>query len=187
MAATTAQMAPEWLVFDCSANLIITDRYNERAYAITTSGIFHCIAGIGGSGSFGGDGGPATAASLDPGGASFDPCWNLYIPDIDNVRIRKITYHSPCYLDSIALNTNQNLLSSEIAIYPNPANSLLTIESTTKLKQIIITNVVGQTVYSQACSLTKVEVNIASQPQGVYIVSVSDEAGKTTIEKVIKQ
>src|SRR5262245_57730445 len=49
------------------------------------------IAGSGGSG-FGGDGGPATAALLQARGRlAVDRAGNLYIPDVVNNRIRRVT------------------------------------------------------------------------------------------------
>jgi hypothetical protein len=51
------------------------------------------ITTIAGSGTYGfsGDGGPATAAAMgDPAGIAFDAHGNLFVPDYDNARIRKI-------------------------------------------------------------------------------------------------
>ena len=126
------------------------------------------------------------------GGISFDHCWNLYISDLNNNHIRKVTYNPTCNpyshlpIDSVTLNT-KNITAAPIAVYPNPANSTLTIESANKLNQIIITNVIGQTVYTQVCNFTMVEVDISSMIRGLYLVRITDEDGKTIIEKVIKE
>jgi len=55
------------------------------------SGIISTIVGSGGSGSFTGDNGPATAATLNvPQGIAFDASGNLFFSDWANYRIRKV-------------------------------------------------------------------------------------------------
>lgn len=71
------------------AMLVLTSAASTLAQTVTT------IAGNGAtgflSGSYGGDGGPATAALLYyPGGLDYDAAGNLYIADSRNHRIRKI-------------------------------------------------------------------------------------------------
>ena len=92
--AIEAQIAPVWLGFNDTGNLFIADKYNRRVYKIDNAGVIHSIAGNGMTG-YGGDGGTATTASLDfPAGISFDACGNLYIPDVNNKRIRKVTFNT---------------------------------------------------------------------------------------------
>ncbi len=190
--ATNAQISPIKVAIDSSGNLIIGDRYNERVFRVDHAGIIHSIAGIGGSGSYSGDGGPATAASFDVGGVSFDPCWNLYISDINNRRIRKVTNnptcnpHSHIHFDSSSLMAN-TLTSRDINIYPNPANTSITIQATYKISQITITSLLGQIFYTQKYNMGEVEVNIAGLPEGVYIVKVTDNEGKVTVNKILKE
>ena len=61
-----------------------------RAVDLAT-GVITTFAGDGNAG-FGGDGGPATAASLKrPWGITFDGAGNLFIADTFNNRIRMVT------------------------------------------------------------------------------------------------
>ena len=89
--ATNAQFNPFRLAFDNNKNLVIADKINRRVYRIDkTSDILDNIAGNGGTGS-GGDGGPATAASLDfPSGVAYDDCGNLYIAESIDKKVRKV-------------------------------------------------------------------------------------------------
>lgn len=187
ISANAAQMAPETLVFDSMENLIITDRYNERVYKITTDGIFHCIAGIGGSGTISGDGGPATAASLDPGGASFDPCWNLYIPDIDNDRVREIHYNPLCNLDSIALHTNRISQSPEISIYPNPTYAELNIDNLKNPYTYCLVSIVGAVMQQGTLKEGNNSIFIQAIPNGLYMLEVIDDKEQRIVYKIIKQ
>jgi sugar lactone lactonase YvrE len=73
---------------DAAGNLYIAEGTDIRKVAVET-GIITTVVGNGVVGGFGGDGGPATSASL--GGASdvaVDAAGNLYIADTGNYRIR---------------------------------------------------------------------------------------------------
>jgi hypothetical protein len=90
--ATAAELnAPTRLTIDDTGNIYIADQSNNRVRKINTFGIITTIAGIGTSG-YGGDNGQATLAILkQPSGLAFDNMSNLYICDVANYRIRKIS------------------------------------------------------------------------------------------------
>ncbi len=88
--ATAATLSnPIGLCFDGSGNLYACDYYNNCIRKINTAGIISTIAGTG-SATYGGDGGPATAADIQPQGICTDPAGNFYIADGVNYRVRKI-------------------------------------------------------------------------------------------------
>lgn len=77
---------------DGEGGLIVADSGNNRVRAI--SGASQLVTTIGGG--YVGDGGRAVAASLNDGLSdashlAFDPAGNLYIADIDNHRVRKVS------------------------------------------------------------------------------------------------
>jgi uncharacterized protein (TIGR03437 family) len=73
-----------------SAGVVVADGANSLVVRIAPNGILHVIAGNGQRG-FSGNGGPATAASLNgPGGVAVDSAGNIYIADTSNYRIRKV-------------------------------------------------------------------------------------------------
>ena len=89
--ATAAQLdLPTALAVDAN-NLYIADTQNYRVRKIATAtGLITTVAGNGTQG-FSGDGGPATAASIDSAaGLAIDSAGDLYIADTHNHRIRKI-------------------------------------------------------------------------------------------------
>jgi uncharacterized protein YjdB len=87
-AATVNQ--PLDVLLDASGNIYISEYFGNRIRKINTSGIISTVAGTG-SATFGGDGGPATAAQLNrPSGMGMDAAGNLYFADFDNNRVRKI-------------------------------------------------------------------------------------------------
>jgi hypothetical protein len=71
--------------------LYIADILNSRVRKVSTSGTITTVAGNGTPG-FSGDGGPATNARLrPPTGVAVDAAGNLYIADIFNQRVRKVS------------------------------------------------------------------------------------------------
>jgi len=79
------------MALDSFGNVFIADAFNNRVRKIDASGI---ITTIGGTNSFGysGDGGAAVNAKLwNPSGLALDNSGNVYIADVNNSRIRKVT------------------------------------------------------------------------------------------------
>ena len=73
-------------------NVYIADNNNNRIRKVTVStGIISTIAGTG-TGSYSGDNGAATSATLNyPNGVGLDSAGNVCIADTNNHRIRKVT------------------------------------------------------------------------------------------------
>ena len=90
--ATTASVsAPSGVAVDAAGNLYVADANNHRIRKVSLEGIITTVAGNGIQG-FSGDGGPATSASLSwPRSMAPDEIGNLYIADVINNRIRKVS------------------------------------------------------------------------------------------------
>ncbi len=90
-AATAALLdMPEGVAVDASGNVYIADTLNQRVRKVV-AGTITTIAGTGVE-AYAGDGGAATAASLDmPAGLAVDASGSLYIADSHNQTVRKIT------------------------------------------------------------------------------------------------
>jgi uncharacterized protein (TIGR03437 family) len=90
--ATSAQMnAPVDVAVDAAGNLYIAD-YNNQCIRKVPNGVITTVAGIGGIPGFSGDNGPATSAQLiGPAGVAVDAAGNLYIAEVGNSRIRKVS------------------------------------------------------------------------------------------------
>lgn len=89
--ATAAQLnAPTRIAFDAAGNLYIADSENNRIRRVSPAGTITTVAGDG-TPSFGGDGGPATAAKLrQPYDVAVGADGSLYIADRYNHRIRRV-------------------------------------------------------------------------------------------------
>jgi sugar lactone lactonase YvrE len=90
--ATSAQLSsPVGVAVDTGGNLFIADYVNQRVRKVTPAGVISTIAGNGTAG-FSGDGGPASSAQLNgPWGVAVDSAGNLFIADLVNHCIRKVT------------------------------------------------------------------------------------------------
>ncbi len=91
-AAVKAQLrAPSGLALDGAGHLLVADSGNERVRSIDlAAGVISTVAGNGDQG-FSGDGGAATAASLDrPSGLVVDGAGDLFVSDLGNRRVREV-------------------------------------------------------------------------------------------------
>ena len=82
----------------------------------------------------------------------------------------------------------EDLNSSLINIYPNPAQDKVTVTSSMPITQLTITNYVGQVVYSgKFKEVTSIELNTSSFKTGVYLVRLITENGKATKRVIINR
>lgn len=90
-ASTTAKLnLPYAVAADGAGNVYIADHDNNRIRKVDPSGVITTIAGTG-TGSYFGDGGPATLARIQkPRAIAIDPSGNVVFSDYGNNRIRKI-------------------------------------------------------------------------------------------------
>jgi sugar lactone lactonase YvrE len=81
---------PDGVAVDSAGNLYIADMNNSRIRKVS-NGVITTVAGTGTAG-FSGDNGPVARAQLDsPDGVAVDAAGNLYIADMDNNVIRKVS------------------------------------------------------------------------------------------------
>ncbi len=166
--ATAAHLEPSGnLGFDKLGNLICTDGIGNVIRVIDHSGTIYRIAGTGISG-FSGDGGPATAATMKgPCATAINAAGDIYIVDAVNNRIRKIT-------DYTSLLVGNTSSKNDFSIFPNPANSKITISSTQMIRKVAIYNLEGQVVYSANCFANNLPVDVSGLSNGIYLVKVND-------------
>ncbi len=90
--ATAATLnRPHAVTLDASGNIYFSDSGNNRIRKVTVStGIITTIAGTG-STTYSGDNGPATSAGMTTQGVALDTSGNVYLSDISNQRVRKVT------------------------------------------------------------------------------------------------
>ena len=77
--------------------------------------------------------------------------------------------------------------SGTFAVYPNPTNGVLFVE--TRLIASLpdqtyrITNLMGQTVLSGNINADNQQIDVSSLPKGMYFITVADETRKFVVNK----
>ena len=91
-AATSARLtSPYQMCLDPAGDVLVADYSGNRVRKITPAGIISTFAGTGAASSTG-DGGQATAATLNmPNGIACDASGNVYIAEEHGIRVRKVT------------------------------------------------------------------------------------------------
>ena len=120
-AATTAGLDfPDGLAVDAYGDIFIADSYSDRIRQVTPNGIIGTLAGNG-TASDSGDGGAASAASLDgPAGLALDGAGNLYIADSLGNCVRQINLSGTLTLNNLSLSS----AGSYQVIVTSPAGSV---------------------------------------------------------------
>ena len=96
------------------------------------------------------------------------------------------TYYWDNLVQGEPLNVTQNDLV-DIAMYPNPATSVVTLEASQEIATIQIMNLLGQTVSIIEVNNTSSTVNVSQLRTGVYIANVLFSNGSVQTIKFIKE
>jgi hypothetical protein len=94
------------------------------------------------------------------------------------------------FLAKLSANTGINELSeiSNISVFPNPANDIITIENTafTKDETISIYDIQGQLLLQQTMLQAKTNIDISAFSKGIYFVKVKTANGMD-VKKIVKE
>jgi hypothetical protein len=116
---------------------------------------------------------------------------NIYYTQWVEGPVRKVINYNPGLMNSNSLCgfTEVPIVKNEdiIEIYPNPVYDYLKITAGNNITSVTITDIMGQTVYTQYLKSEMAEVNISRLANGVYFVAVTDEEGKRMVQKIVKQ
>lgn len=200
--ATFASLSgPTGLAIDSAGNLYIADAIGYRIRKVGTNGIITTVAG--GSPGFGGDGGPANQAQLNyPSGVAVDSSGNIYIADLANSRVRKVSNGIISTVAGIAYNgyNADNILASlaqlnlprDVAV-DSTGNVYIADTGNNRIRKItvssnIITTVAGNGTAGYAGDhglATSAQIN---GPWGIWVDAASNiyiaDTGNNVIRKV---
>lgn len=183
--ATSATLKQPYGIFiDSVKNIYIAEWSNGVIRKIDgISSIISTVAGCGIQGSSG-DGGSATNAKLQPSGVWVDKYGTIFIADLDNHRIRKV--YNP------QLSVNFLSANNKVSVYPNPANSEITIEYSFYNNEdavLQITDLTGRIVSTKLLQSKKQreEIDIHAFSLGLYLYRVLQENTLISTGKIIKQ
>lgn len=86
----------------------------------------------------------------------------------------------------VTVGLNENGEQEFVAVYPNPANDFLRINTNGNLNSIRIMNLVGQIIYESQIQNSNTTINISDFESGVYFIQVETTNGTTTQKIVIQ-
>jgi len=96
---------------------------------------------------------------------------------IDSIRIENVGCK---FLGGYVAEVNkQNIIN----LYPNPATTEITIMATDEISSVVITNLLGQTVFAHEYKTEEVEIDVSALPPGVYFVKING----TDVRKFLKE
>ena len=79
----------------------------------------------------------------------------------------------------------QDLLR-DVKLYPVPSNNTVTIESPVDLSRIVVSNIVGQVIQTIENPTQLQTISVANYATGVYMVTLFDNNGNSTTQRLIK-
>ena len=88
----------------------------------------------------------------------------------------------------LATSYNPHFLDNSLKIYPNPANDLLNIHISNPAvnQQVVITDLLGNEIYSQLIKNQDTHISISNWSSGIYFYEITNDS-ETTRGKFIKQ
>lgn len=189
---------PVGLVFDSSNNLYVVDSYNNRIRKITPSAVVTTYAGSGVNGSTDGN---STDTSFNlPQGITIDSKDNLYIADVYNNKIRKITpsgavstFAGTGEAGKKDGNSNESTFDSPTDIYLDSFGNLIVADlnnnNIRKISQIGIVSTIAGTGQRGTKDGTATDASFDG-PVGIIINSAGElfiSTRNNTIRKIINK
>ena len=102
-------------------------------------------------------------------------------------------YTFEAWVDNISLmkagggGTSIDIPSGEISVYPNPVSSTTSITLNSRINNLEVINLYGQTVYTRtSVNQTSVNLDLSAESEGLYFLRVTDETGKSGMIKIVK-
>lgn len=160
---------PRSVAVDANGNIYFT---NEEQYRIrrvdAVTGLISTIAGIGSSG-YGGDGGPATSASVHVSiGILVDGAGRIFFSDSYNHRIRMLTP-----VDDISVG--EAPVPARIMAFPSPATDVLHVRSEARGTMQLI-DAQGRLVLTDQLTTGSTSVSVAGVAPGLYTLRLHGAA-----------
>jgi hypothetical protein len=136
-----------------------------------------------------GDDGCQETFDFNTGGCGSGTSFNnrlLNIEGLTSDTVLTAFVYNTCTASSVSI---RNLGSSVFKLYPNPAQSEVNVRFGSSIGevQINIIDINGRVVLSTSTTEQSTAVNVSHVKPGVYFVSLTDEAGNSSIERLVKQ
>jgi len=88
-----------------------------------------------------------------------------------------------CFPEGIDDNFNAN----NFKVYPNPSNDFVNISGPRDISELVIMDIIGNVVYSINPNESDLNVPVSNFENGMYIISILDAKGNSSVERFVKQ
>lgn len=85
-----------------------------------------------------------------------------------------------------ALNNAIHQLDASVSVYPNPTNSILTINASNTISSVELFDIQGRILETSLGNENQIKIDLSSKQNGIYFVKVNTENG-SKVEKVVKE
>lgn len=106
----------------------------------------------------------------------------------DNIHVYQNPAYDSCFFIPTAVEELD--INSDIKIYPNPVDDLLTLdlsETNQSFTEINIFNALGELVYQNDKPITITEINIRELQTGIYFLLLKNKSGMSYSQRIIKR
>lgn len=73
--------------------------------------------------------------------------------------------------------------TNNVAVYPNPATTFISVTSGTQLNDVTIVDVLGRILYTQTCKASHLSIDIAGFSKGMYLLKVNGQYVKEWVKE----
>ena len=127
-------------------------------------------------------------------GQFYATSWGQWVWNVDNswpdgVYNVTVDFEGNTYETIFGINTSlsvENLENNQISVFPNPATTVVNIQSISNIEQVMLFDIHGRAVMQQNLNNTAASLDVSGLKTGVYFAVIQSE-GKTTTKKIIKQ
>ena len=91
-----------------------------------------------------------------------------------------------CWESCTECTTGLNEEANNVAIYPNPVNSIMTVKATEAMQQIRILDLTGKEVANFVANGLTQEINVEALKAGIYTIQIATAAGNSSKQFVKK-
>jgi hypothetical protein len=87
----------------------------------------------------------------------------------------------------ISTGINDIAQNNSISVYPNPVTGTMVIKGLATDCRIDVYSAIGEKLQSANSFNTTCEIDISTQPGGIYFLKIVDQNGETVVKKVVKR
>ncbi len=99
-------------------------------------------------------------------------------PSVSELELAKTTYQS--------LSTTENTFDETIIVYPNPAVSVVLIESKNNIQTVQLYDIYGRLLQTNLQDSTTSRIDFTQRCAGIYFVKITSDKGQK-VEKIVKK